>query len=253
MKLIKLFVFACLTICLFTITSGVTAQEVKANSDANYDYIIVNNGAVITKYSGSIKDVVIPNQLGGYNVTGIGTQAFDIFTQVIKVTIPPTVTFIDKSAFYFNNHLQEVVFISGDNLKRIGSSAFENCTKLKYINIPESVTYIEQYAFFRCTSMELGCFPSSLKRIGESAFANCTSLVNITFPSGLDFIDSYAFDYCYNLEYVQFRSIIPPALGENVFKACSKIIYFFIPSNANKYDYDMALRGQPFYDFNKLK
>ena len=58
-------------------------------------------GIVITKYNKEApKDVIIPAEIDGKKVTGIGKRAFSR-TKLTSLTIPEGVTFIGSNAFSF--------------------------------------------------------------------------------------------------------------------------------------------------------
>lgn len=66
----------------------------------NFQYIVVNNKALITRYIGSDTEVDIPDDLGGYEVVRIGARAFS-YSGVTAISIPETlqVAYIDNTAF----------------------------------------------------------------------------------------------------------------------------------------------------------
>ena len=88
-----------------------------------YIYIILDNGTVkITKYMGEGKNVNIPSQIDGKNVTSIGVRAFYCNTNLTSITIPNNITSILTEAFY-------------------------NCPRLNSITIPRQVVTIGDGAF----------------------------------------------------------------------------------------------------------
>ena len=92
---------------------------------------IVDNGEAAIYGSTATGDVAIPSVLGGYAVTKMGWNSFQIFSQpnsVTSITIPSSVASIDGYAFV-------------------------NCTSLTSITIPNSVTSIGYNAFAGCTSL----------------------------------------------------------------------------------------------------
>jgi hypothetical protein len=44
---------------------------------SNFNYEIINNEAVITKYSGSSNLIYIPDEIDGFSITGIGEGVFN--------------------------------------------------------------------------------------------------------------------------------------------------------------------------------
>ncbi len=101
------------------------------------------------KYSG---DVVIPSQVSyngsNYNVTSIGSSAFEGCVDMTSVSIPGSVTTIGGAAFYYCTGLTTVDIPNG--VMEIGEGAFSKCGGLTSVTIPGTVTVIESNAFFQC-------------------------------------------------------------------------------------------------------
>lgn len=90
----------CLCLCPVARAERETPEpEVFTNGD--YTYILLEDGtAEITKYRGTVEDLVIPESLNSVPVTGIGDHAFSMRFNLTSVTIPDGVTTIGHSAFY---------------------------------------------------------------------------------------------------------------------------------------------------------
>ena len=99
----------------------------------------------ITKYVGNSATCVIPSEIDGKKVTGIGYNAFNGRTELTSITIP-------------------------DGVTCIGNSAFSDCTSLETVTIPNSVTHIYPRAFYNCTSLKEVTIPASVTVIRDEAF-----------------------------------------------------------------------------------
>jgi hypothetical protein len=75
----------------------------------------------------------------------IGVRAF-VWTQLSRVTLPPSLETIDDEAFAYCYRLNAVDFDPDSHLTKIGARAFLD-TAITSLNIPKSVTYIGEYAF----------------------------------------------------------------------------------------------------------
>ena len=131
-----------------------------------------------------------------YTVTSIGKDAFSN-SDITSVTIPSTVTFINKRAF-------------------------GGCTKLTSVSIPNSVTEIAAAAFYGSTALKNIVLPSGLKKIDENLFWGCTSLTSVTIPAGVTSIGEEAFRECLALPSI----IIPYSvkeIGERAFEGCTSL------------------------------
>lgn len=106
------------------------------------------------------------------------------------ITVPDTVTHIEKEAFYRCYAITQL-YLSA-RLERIGERAFCECRSLSELRIPLSLVDIGKEAFNGCTSLTQ-LLPQqssnisnkqqpSLLSIGESAFARCTSLRSLSPP-----------------------------------------------------------------------
>lgn len=95
-------------------------MTVSAAEEGNYQYEIVDDHAVITKYVGNEAEVVIPDTLGGYPVTEIGVGAFNE-KPIRIIQLPNTLEKIEKGAFAWTKI--ETIFIP-ENVVEIKGSVF---------------------------------------------------------------------------------------------------------------------------------
>ena len=121
--------------------------------------------------------IIIPNQVNGYLVTGIGESAFQNYSRLVSITIPESVT-------------------------RIDAHAFDGCTSLSDINLPKGITRIASSTFYGCTSLSSIEIPNGVQTIGSSAFSSCRNLKTVDIPSSVTLIESYAFYGCSSLQAV---------------------------------------------------
>ena len=144
-----------------------------------YDYQFVTEDTIeIMGYNGTETDLVIPSQINGYTVVGIGDLDLlgDDTDTVESVVVPDTVKYIERFAYYPNtayyvSSLTKVTLPEG--LETIGDNAFASAPGLSEINLP-----------------------STLKSIGERAFMNC-NIDNFTIPAGVEYIGANAFNETY--------------------------------------------------------
>lgn len=196
---------------------------------AELDFTIEDG--VLTKYSGSGGDVVIPD-----NVTSIGWHAFSGCTGLTGVTIPNSVTRIDSFAFFGCTGLTSVTI--PDSVVSIRYDAFGHCTNLTSIDvssgntsyvaedgvlfssdmttlhtypagkqgtytIPSSVTSIAGHAFSYCRGLTGVTIPDSVTSIGYWAFESCSGLTSVTIPSSVTTIGKWVFPFCIHLTAIQ--------------------------------------------------
>ncbi|GIP30809.1 Ig-like domain-containing protein [Paenibacillus sp. J2TS4] len=170
----------------FTILS--VGYEAYAN-EADYEWSENEDGTVtITKYKGSARNVIIPNQLNNRDVTAIGKKAF-YNKSLASVEFPNTIVSIGDEAFQYNN-LVSVTLQNG--LEQIGDYAFGN-NKLTSIELPDSLIHIGRYGFIH-NSLSTLIIPDSVSDIGFQAFGY-NKLTILTLPNGITSVGQWSFAY----------------------------------------------------------
>ena len=114
--------------------------------------VIIKN-AIVTGDS-----LVIPSEINGKPVTGIGYECFFKEAGIKSIVIPGSV-------------------------KVIGERAFGSCTSVESLTIEDGVEKIESWAFHRVPIKEL-VIPGSVSEIGKWAFDECENLEKITVLPG---------------------------------------------------------------------
>ena len=173
-------------------------------------YIVNSNELMITEYTGSAKDVVIPETYNNYTVTTIGPNAFSDLG-IESVTMPDTVTEIQGHAFQSCTNLKNVKLSS--NLKTFGNNVFFLCTALESVEIPASVedlgmftfqgsavksitipegklTEIKDYVFYQCPNLTEVVLPANITKMQDNTISENKNTVTVKAPSG-----SYAESY----------------------------------------------------------
>lgn len=149
--------------------------------------------ASITGYSGAGGDIVLPAELDGHSVTGIGDFAFESNSAITSVAIPEGITDIGDFAFSYCSALVSVSLPT--SLKLLGSNIFVACSSLQSVTLPEGLTEIGTRMFAQCAALGSIVIPESVAVIGCAAFEGCTGLYEINIPAGVREIDRWAFRY----------------------------------------------------------
>ena len=121
-----------------------------------------------------IKSVEIPD-----TVTSIGDAAFEHCYYLTSITMPDSITFVDREAFV-DSAISSVKL--SKNLKSIEPQTFSCCKNLKDITLPEGITSIGEDAFADCTGLTSITLPESMSQVSEYAFAGCKNLTEIIVP-----------------------------------------------------------------------
>ena len=161
-----------------------------------------------------------------------------------SVTIPKTVTIIQKEAFNggaaFSDYgddqsrgLHHIIFAQGSQLQIIGEGAFSGCYTLTgEIEIPNTVENIESGAFNGCPLVEKFVFQdgSQLKSIGTNAFRWLDKVENFVLPEGVTEIPEHAFRGCTHLK----EFVVPASvknIKEDAFGNCKELQMVTIPES----------------------
>ena len=196
------------------------------------------------------------NGNGGFYFIDAPTAIYSCVGDIITITIPSSITYIECRAFASCSSLKE---FKGENVSADGCCITLNGVLLAAVPVitecttPDDVTVIGDYAFFNCTNLTNVTIGDSVTMIGEHAFGGCTSLTNVaigdvTTIRGYAFSDctsltnvtigwvgeiyNYAFANCTNIELFTFEGW-PPAFGEEVFAGID-ILRISVPVDAIK-------------------
>ena len=192
--------------------------------DQNLQYRIAADGVAITGYTGTAAELTIPATIEGYPVVAIDQEdtrdrAFKNNTNLTKVVLPNSITYIGVEAFYGCTNLQSINIPAGVTILNRG--VFYNCSSLESIVIPEGVIAINSSAFYNCKNLQSVTIPQSVTEIGSSAFYYCEKLEKIELP-GVVRIGGDAFEYCTGLKSVSFGKDIA-YVGSYAFNQCANI------------------------------
>ncbi len=194
------------TICwlIFVLQLNVFAAVGDSGSYDGFNYKVTSDTtAMITKYTGSESEVVVPEKIGNYTVTTIGNTAFQDKKTIQKITLPKTiVTIEDYNVFWY-------------------------CTSLKSINLPDSLTYLAAGAFSGCSSLEEIVIPNGITKLSKT-FRGCSSLRKVVIPDSVTSMDLACF---YN------SALSGTTLLKNIVIYCSEGSYAQAFAEANGFSY----------------
>ncbi|MBQ5769933.1 MAG: leucine-rich repeat domain-containing protein, partial [Clostridia bacterium] len=234
----------------------------EAVSESDYD---IDAFGIITKYNGQDSDIVIPGEINGIPVTGIGESAFEECGSITSVAVSEGVMNIGEKAFAGCKSLKSIALPG--SIKSIDSMAFHNDASLcsvyaasleswlsiafadnsanptQYadnlfcggillaeVTIPDDTQRIPDYAFFMYEGLTKLTIPEGVAQIGESAFAGCSNLKTVEMPERMTSIGKEAFADCSELTSL----IIPEGITivePRTFANCGKLISVRIPDS----------------------
>lgn len=202
------------------LADGTSANGYSNESDEdNFSYFHNDFGDIlISGYSGTNTDIVIPDKINGYKVIGISYGAFENCSQIESITVPDGVTEIGPYAFNNCSELSNI-YIPDSVTTDIGNNAFDGTKWLE--NQPDGVVYvgktvygykgimpennsliisggtksIADCAFENLENLNNISIPNSMENIGYNAFMGCLNIKSVTIPSGINEIGRHAFGY----------------------------------------------------------
>lgn len=163
-------------------------------SEREYEISIVDNKVTIIGCNASLSgEVKIPETIGGYKVTAIGSKAFMGNEKIEKLIIPSSVSAIGQLAFAGS----KIVFVEADGNESYSSDENgvlynKNKTVLVYcpmskagesLEMPDGITTVGAGAFYGCKNVKTVKIPESVTKIEASAFEGCTSIESVAFSS----------------------------------------------------------------------
>jgi len=161
-----------------------------------YRYRELEDGTLeITGYKGNDTELVIPAEINGKRVTGIGYEAFCNCRSLTSIELPAGLT-------------------------SIWGDAFSGCSSLTSIELPAGLTSIEFGAFSGCSSLTEIKLPASITSIEYDSFDNCVGLVLLVYKGS--YAETYAKKYGLNYKYIDDIDNCSHTLNTTIVKATTK-------------------------------
>lgn len=97
-----------------------------------FEYERKNDFICITKYTDSLPQIEVPEEIDGMTVSEIGDYAF-ANTKITQLTLPPSIGRLGRYALYNCSHLTKFSFPG--SIRDIGAGAFTGCHHIKKLRI----------------------------------------------------------------------------------------------------------------------
>ncbi len=206
----------------------------------------VDSNGVLTAYTGTDTDVVLPNMVNAVRIKSVAEDVFKGNTNITSIALPAYATSIPDNAFAGCTNLK---FVRIKAVTSVGNNAFKGCTALKCV-VSDKLTSVGDFAFYDCSNLSSFVF-TVLTDIGESAFENTSSLeivgvnsftniskrafcnstvTEISLNNALT-IGEEAFLDCKNLKFLSCPRVTN--IGQGAFSGCDNIISFEFDSLTN--------------------
>ena len=227
--------------------SGEPPEREVAEDEADFEFDLTEDGAVLTSCNLSLPVVHVPEFALGRPVVEIGPGAFEGNSTLRSVRLPSTVKRIRINAFRRCSELQGIYL--GESVGVIGARAFFGCTSLRRITLPKSLFKLRNSVFEGCSSLQEVTLPARVREVETKLFAGCASLKSVLLPMRLRGIRDSAFQGCESLDSLNYyrptgtnlrgttrmaiRDGLPPMmrhLGANAFRGCSSLEAVSLPA-----------------------
>ncbi len=227
----------------------------KESGDYKYT-ILEDNTACIVGYTGDDKYINIPDKVGGYVVSKIGSDAFSHHYSIKSISMPDSVKYIGKGAFFYCESLENIQL--SNNLTEIGNYAFSLCLSLEKIDLPESLTTLGSHIISN-TKISSIKIPKNVSDVHpehyyvgsdrysyQGALSGCSSLKTVIFEEGTKTIPGYILSRYYFDDSTNVTEIVIPdsvtKIGPSAFEYCDKLTDIIIPDSVTIIGSD-AFRG----------
>ena len=217
-------------VCFILTAAMILGGAAIAETGMDFEYVLLDDGtAMITGYNGSGPELVFPETLDGYTVTGLGRN-FGVGTAAIKdirsITVPDTMTTIEPGALWFAQNLEEIRVAADHPVLSFADGALYNkkdrilllylqANTAEHFDVPDGIREIADRAFMRAKLVSVS-LPGSVEHIGNESFYQCTWLRSITLSEGLRTIGTDTFTNCDMLQEIEIPASVT-GIAEAVF------------------------------------
>lgn len=218
-------------------------KEISKNKYAVYSWIQFDDE--VKGYDKATQTVMnIPGYIDGHKIEVIAKEFTRGCIGVSKVTIPNTVTEIQRGAFVYTKRIQSISISS--SVKTIAADVFSgnNCLKFtvdsnnKYFQAINGDLYSKDgKTLVSATGSSMTKIPSFVEVIGGDAFCGNNHIVDITIPATVKKISYAAFASCKNLRNVIIEGNGLTTIESRAFQT-TNLISLNIPASVTSFSYD---------------
>ena len=129
--------------------SKIPFYDIETGERVIKEWVIIDDIGEIAVYNGDDTDIIVPAEVDGITVEGIGSEAF-AGKAITSIELP-------------------------DSVKYVSYGAFKGCTALKTVKLSPSMTRLLN-CFDGCTALETVYIPSTITEIAEEVFLDCPNV-----------------------------------------------------------------------------
>lgn len=245
-RMARLLAFVCAFGSAFGSACALGACSGEDKQGVMYELSWDSTYARVVGYDGTQADVTIKGEYKGAPVTTIREGAFDNERGLESITLPGSVTTIEKNAFLGCENLTAVTLADNSRLATVGFRAFYECSALQSVAFGKDsqLTRVEEQAFAGCGSLTSVTFGenSRLAVIGYKAFMDC-GLASVFIPGSVTEVDDFAFCGCESLASLTFggESALV-SVGYSAFADCRGLAQIAFTDTVDKWN--AVVKGQ---------
>lgn len=228
---------ACTVKVNITVRPDEATRMSKICQSGDWDYLLNDNGAYITGYNGSERNISV-NEIDENNIYAVASKTFkdsditSFSSETVRFIYPqafencksllncntPNAISIGSNAFRGDESLSTIRF--SDALESLDSGAFES-TALTELSIPEGITVIPERLCNNCQSLERVTLMGSVEDVGDMAFNAC---LNLKVFNGAGKIKNVG-DFAFSENELMKLDVIPQLenVGDSAFAYCASI------------------------------
>lgn len=187
-----------------------------------------DTGYTIDRCADFFKEISVPSELDGINITSIANKAFTECVNLTSITIPDTVDSIGET-FADCVNLAEINIDADNKNYSSEDGVFFNKNQTTLIRYPKNKADAEYI------------IPSNVKKVAQCAFSECKKLTSLIIPEGVADIGLSAFVGCEKLEQVKYNAkncnidtiieVLNQVFRCSPFNNCAKLSYVQIGSS----------------------
>lgn len=231
-----------------------TDSEMQGLIDGDFEYRVSDNRAIVTKYKGQAKDLVIPSSLGGYPVHRLDQYVIEYDDNIESLTLSEGITGMASEALFNCSKLKSIklpstfafeyeqygnVSLGGFSTVPTGLDALEEIILAegnKNMMLSDGILYNSDMtcliwcpAKYAKTKVEI---PNTVITVVPSAFKDCVNIEEIVMPDTVKYIGYWAFSNAASLK----RADIPSSceiIGQFAYGG-TKVSSIHIPASVER-------------------
>ena len=222
-----------------------SASHIPGAIPSDFEFVEVDDGLMITRYTGDDVELAIPSNISGEHVVAVASGAFEGCSGIVRVWIPSSVSRVQPGAFAGCDALSEVVVAPGplsvmEELPQgcvvhvlVDMANLEPATDgfgLEFERVDDGWRVTRYNGNQTSVTIPATYEGEPVVAIGDEAFKGCQDVVSVEIPEGIRSIGNETFSDCSSLREVELPDTLQET-GWSVFNGCSSLTSVRIPAS----------------------